>query len=135
MRTETLGNTSDNAIKEYSSPKTKPLCVKLNLYAYRNAWQHIGQRNKGILVPLHRHRLQQEQNHFGTQFAGLAHTGTKVQILTLLLLLQAIDWGCLTLRAHTLRMRVSHTHTLRMHISYASTNSAAAAASGVSLDA
>ena len=64
--------------------------LKVNFYAYRNAWQHLGQRNKGILLPLHRHRLQQEQNHLGTQFAGL--TGTKVQTPTLLLLLQAIDW-------------------------------------------
>jgi hypothetical protein len=53
----------------HTPSQAKPLRIlKLDLYAYRNAWQHLRQRNKGVLLPLHRHRLQQEQNHFGTQF-------------------------------------------------------------------
>ena len=60
MRTETLGNTSDNAIKEYSSPFTDIDYSKNKIISVRS-----------LLAVL---------------------TGTKVQTLTLLLLLQAIDW-------------------------------------------
>ena len=80
MRTETLGNTSDNAIKEYSSPFTDIDYSKNKIISVRIFFFFL----------LHRHRLQQEQNNFGAQFHGL--TGTQIQTLTLLLLLQAIAW-------------------------------------------